>query len=122
MDDAPRREGGSQRLLGIVVASAGGLGLATGVVLGLFAKSTHDEALGYCNAARQCDQRGIDLDETASSQADASTIALVVGATLVAGGGVLYLTAPRARQSASKTLRVSVGGPGQIRVNVGGTF
>ncbi|HVJ92299.1 MAG TPA: hypothetical protein VM580_21010 [Labilithrix sp.] len=121
-DAAPRAEWSSQRVLGIVLASAGAAGLAAGGVLGLVARANHDAALGYCNAARQCERRGLELDETASAQADASTIAFVAGGALVLGGAVVYLTGPRSKRSAARPLHLSFGAPGRVGVNLGGSF
>lgn len=118
----PASSGSSQRTLGIVVAGAGAVGLATGAVFGLLAKSTQDESLGYCNAARQCEPRGLELDRAAGTQADISTVAFVAGGALLLGGAVLYLTASRSPQSASAPLRLSVGASGPMGMNLRGSF
>ena len=112
----PKDEGGTQRLVGLVVGGAGLVSLGAGAFFGLKARSTYDDALGQCNPSFQCRQRGLDLADDAKSQATISTIAFVAGGLLLAGGGVLYFTAPRG------ATRVGLGGPGLAGMTVGGAF
>jgi hypothetical protein len=92
---APR--GGTQRVAGLAVAGAGAVGLAIGTVFGLVAKGTYDGAVSnYCKAGpSSCTQPGVTGGRSAHDQATASTVAFVAGGALLAGGGLLYLTAPR---------------------------
>lgn len=131
---APSNAGQPQRIIGLVVAGAGVVAIGAGAFFGLKASSTYDDALPFCNAANQCKQRGLDLRDDAGSEATISTFAFIAGGALVAGGAVLYFTAPRgggagapstgAREPARSDgrMRVSLGGPGLAGVTVGGAF
>ena len=123
-------EGGTQRLIGLVAGGAGIAALGVGAFFGLKAQSTYSDALAQCNPSRQCDQQGVDLGNDATSQATISTVAFVAGGVLLAGGAVLYLTAPRGTASTAKAkpdrtpekMHVSLGGPGLAGLTVGGAF
>jgi len=75
----------------------GGAGLAVGVITGLVDGSKHSTLAGECdNAAGTCaPQFAGDLDSFHTWRT-VSTIGYVVGALGVAGGGVLWFTAPKA--------------------------
>jgi hypothetical protein len=111
-----KEAGKTQRLVGLVLGGAGLVSLGAGAFFGLKAGSTYDDALAKCNPAHQCQQSGLDLADDARSQATISTVAFVAGGLLLAGGGVLYFTAPRG------TTHVAVGGPGLAGMTVGGAF
>ena len=94
---ASRSDGGrTQRYVGIGVAIGGAVGVAIGAVLGLGAKSKLDasNADGHCAPAGDCDATGLSLRSDAKGAALGSTIGFVVGAAAIAGGAVLYFTAP----------------------------
>ena len=90
--------GRTQRIAGGAAAGAGVIGVAIGAVLGVVAKSKLDQSNsgGHCDAADTCDGPGLGLRSSAESAALGSTVAFVVGGALVAGGAVLWFTAPRA--------------------------
>ena len=118
VDAVKSSDGSTQRLIGLIAGGAGIVALGAGAFFGLKAKSTYNDALAQCNPSKQCDQRGLDLGSDATSQATISTVAFVAGGALLAGGAVLYLTAPRGTA-------VSVGGTwnrGVAAVTVGGAF
>ncbi len=92
--DAGATDGSGQRTWGLVLGGVGIAGLATGSVLGLMAKSKHDEALDYCDTNNRCTEQGLSLDDDARARATASTVLFGVGAASLVGGAVLYLTAP----------------------------
>jgi hypothetical protein len=131
---APSGDGSALRVAGLVLAAGGIVALGAGAFFGLKAKSTHDDALSHCNAARQCDQSGVGLGDDASSQATVSTIAFIAGGALLIGGAVLFLSAPspapppqvaRATTRRARTkegLRVTVGGPGLAGLSLRGAF
>ena len=125
----PSEAGGTQRLVGLVVGGAGIVALGAGAFFGLKARSTYDDALAQCNPAHQCQQQGLDLADDATSQATISTIAFVAGGVMLAGGAVLYLTAPRgapttgaAPPRSTGNMHVSLGGPGLAGMSLGGAF
>jgi hypothetical protein len=91
-----------QKLLGLGAAGVGVVSLGLGAYFGLHAKSKLDESTsdGHC-ADQKCDPTGIDLHDQAQSSAVVSTIAFAVGVVAVAGGAVLYFTAPKEERKAS---------------------
>lgn len=95
----PQPEGSSwstQKTLALVAGGVGIVGVGVGSVFGLQAKSKNDEALQpqNCRSSTQCTQHGLDLTNDAKSAATLSTVAFAVGAVALAGGVVLWVTAP----------------------------
>lgn len=114
--------GSAQRVVGITLAGTGAAALIVGGVLGITAKVEYDKSDGECSPANICSREGINVRDSASGQATASTILFIAGGALVAGGAVLFFTAPKARPAGSATLsapRVGVSPAGLI---VRGTF
>jgi hypothetical protein len=90
-------DGSGQRTVGLVLAGAGVVGVVIGSVFGLAAKSTYDQASQACrDGTGPCLGADVGHSNDAHSQAAVSTGAFVVGGALIAGGLVLYLTAPKA--------------------------
>jgi hypothetical protein len=127
-----RSDGSTQRIVGLALGGAGVVALGVGAIFGLGAKSKYDDALKHCNGAHQCDAQGLSLDDDAKSAGTASTIGFVAGAHLLAGGAVLYLTAPssppekptagRAPHRRTRVLDVSFNGPGIAGIRMGGEW
>jgi hypothetical protein len=112
-EEGPPR-GGTQRVLGLVVAGVGLAGLAVGTVFGLQASSKNDDAGAHCRG-NLCDAEGIRLDKQGRDDATISTISFIAGGVLAAGGLVIILTAPSGREKVSSptqsaSLGVSAGG------------
>ncbi|MCB9584462.1 MAG: hypothetical protein H6718_03650 [Polyangiaceae bacterium] len=129
--------GSGQRTLGIVVGVVGLLGVGAGTFFGLQASSKNSEADDNCRGAdpTQCSQKGVDLGQEAQDAATLSTIAFGVGALALAGGIVLYATAPSGDEKAAGARRRNAarfrGGelrlapavaPGHAGVFLGGRF
>jgi hypothetical protein len=88
--------GGTQRTAGLVLAGAGALGLLVGGAFGLVAMGKENDALdNHCPHQPLCDAQGVRLGQDAKSAATVSTIAFAVGGAALAGGIVLFFTAPR---------------------------
>ncbi|HVH41883.1 MAG TPA: hypothetical protein VM925_06050 [Labilithrix sp.] len=99
-DASPQASLGSGRkVLGLVTAGVGVIGVGIGAAFGLMAKSTHDDALAHCHGNRLCDPEGVRLGDEASAKAAVSTVGFVAGGLLIATGAVLYLTAPKEHSS-----------------------
>jgi hypothetical protein len=110
--DQPAPSGGSTRKwIGIGLVGVGVVGVVLGSVFGLQAKSKNDQALQSqnCRTSSVCDQQGLNLTNDAKNSATISTIAFAVGGVAVAGGLVLWLTAPSSspRPAATTGLRVT---------------
>ena len=121
-----RRSGRTQRTVGLVVGGVGIAGLAVGTILGVRAVALKNDRDGLCSSGNLCDAAGVAKDQHARDAALGSTIGFVAGGALLAGGVVLFLTAPPTRsvQSALRAVgppAVQVGLAGE-RVVVGGTF
>lgn len=96
----PASPGATQRVLAIVAGGAGVAGLAVGGVFGFVAKGHNDDAAGHC-AGSLCDAAGIASLDQARSAATVSTVGFIAGGALLAGGVVLWLTAPSAAPNAA---------------------
>jgi hypothetical protein len=94
----------SRRVIALSGAAVGVAGIAVGAVLGGYALAAkNDEAadcsLSSCKMPRQANEDYT----TAGHNATGSTVAFIVGGALVAGGAVLWFTAPRSSPAASST-------------------
>lgn len=86
---------GTQRLVGYGIGGAGIVAAGVGVVFGAIAKSRNDDARDNLCSDVDCTQAGADKIESAQSAATISTVLVVAGAALVAGGVALVFTAPK---------------------------
>jgi len=99
-----------RRPVGIAAVAIGGAGLVLGGVLGALAIAKNDESNGpgLCNAdTDRCSFEGRELRRDALGLATASTIAVVAGGVVAAGGLVLWMTAPAGGREASASVGVS---------------
>jgi hypothetical protein len=106
---APSDSGiGTQRILSLVAGSIGVAGIAVGTAFGVAALSKKTAAENICpNDCATPD--GVNRWSDAVATGNVATVALVVGAVGLAGGALLWLTAPRATPS-SPRIGVSLGG------------
>ncbi len=111
--------GNTQRLVGLVVAGVGVVGLGVGTVFGLSAKSKYNDSDAHCNANDQCDATGLGLRSDGMTAATVSTLAFGVGAAALVGGAVLYFTAPR---GARTTALLPAIGPQGASLSLRGSF
>ncbi len=99
--EEPKNNGNTQRIFGL---SAMGVGVAAGIVgtvFGVVAKSKNDTSNdGPCNAETNLcsSQQGVDERSAAKTDALVSTIAFIGAGVFVAGGAVLYFTAPTSKR------------------------
>jgi len=115
--------GKTQRIVGLAVGGVGIVGLALGTVFGLQAKSKNDDASSACPDPSHCSQAGIDLDKKAHDAATISTIGFIAGGALLAGGAVLFFTAPSGSPAAEPAASVGVRAtPGGAAMTFGATF
>lgn len=99
----PVDTGGSRRrsrlLLAYGVGGAGGVALLAGVFIGLRAKNNYNEQFDNMNCTETdgspvCNDTGFSAQSDAVSLANVGTVLGVGGLALIAGGAVLYFTAP----------------------------
>lgn len=111
------------RTTGVVVAGVGAIGLLTGTVLGLAAKSSYDDARGRCaDGSRACPSSAVSGSDSAYGMATGATVIFVVGAAAAAGGAalILFSPAPGTTTGASKPAGAHAAlhvGPGSIGVH-----
>lgn len=94
---APRS---TQKTIGAALAIVGLVGVGVGGVTGGLAISKQSESNeGHCEGNR-CDAEGLALRDDGLTMASISTVGFIAGAALLAGGVVLYLTAPSPKTTA----------------------
>lgn len=99
---------GGQRIAAIALAGAGVAGLAVGTIFGLQAMSHKDDADAVCGSGGGCStQAGVSAGEDARSAGNLSTVGMIVGGVALAGGAVLWFTAP---EQPSTEIGVGLGG------------
>ena len=105
---------GAQRIAGVAVGSAGVVGLVVGGVFGGIAISKNNQSKQQCSPADPtfCNDAGVSLREETKTASTVSTAAMVVGGVALAGGVVLFVTAPSGKkpESARVELLPWVGG------------
>lgn len=106
---------GTQKILAIVAASIGVVGLGIGGVTGALALSEKSDAEKLCpkNPCGATDVDGVNKWKDAVSMGNISTVGFIVGAAGIVGGAVLWFTAPGSRVEPSTQIGF---GPGSIRV------
>jgi tetratricopeptide (TPR) repeat protein len=97
--------GRTRKIIGIGLGSAGLVAMGVAGYLTLDARSTYNDALdAHCmGASDTCNDEGLRITADARSRANKATIITLVGVAAVAGGVVLYLTAPKSAESATRT-------------------
>jgi hypothetical protein len=93
----------TQKTLALVTGGVGVAGIAVGSVFGWMAHSSWSSSQSACPSASNCPQhaQAISDHDSATSSATIATIAFAAGAAAVAGGLVLWLTAPHAEAAGS---------------------
>ena len=99
---------GGMRIAALASGGLGVAGLAVGGIFGGIALSHASDARDHC--VSRCDGDGLDARKDARSSADISTVGLIAGGVLLAGGVVLWLVAPQRRVSTGKAERRAGGG------------
>ena len=115
VDEHPGR---GRRIAGLAIASAGAIGLGIAGYVTLDARSSYNDALAaHCmGVTNMCNAAGLELTHDARSRANTATVIAILGGVAIAGGVVLYVTAPKRTYIAPSAER-SGGG-----VVFGGTF
>jgi serine/threonine-protein kinase len=106
--------------MGLVVGAAGIVGIGVGSFFGLRAISIYGDAKDHCPDVACKDAEGLTLTDDAKNAASAANIAFGIGLVALAGGVVLYLTAPSAGGTADSGAIHARLGPGSIML--GGSF
>ena len=87
-----------RRVAGLAIAGVGVVGVGIGAYFGLHTKSKLDEsnADNNCQPNNHCNATGASLRHDAQSAGTVSTVAFGIGLLAIAGGAVVYFTAPKA--------------------------
>jgi hypothetical protein len=110
-ESAPLVDPSTRRSLGLSLGAAGAAGLVLGGVFGLLSKATYDHGHQECGNVKMCSSpAGVRDVQSAFSQATVSTVAFVGGGALLAGGALLYFTAPKSDDVAVSATVSSGGG------------
>ncbi len=90
--------GKTRRYLGIGIGSAGVVAVGVASIITLSARSKYKDALAdHCMGSTSgCDATGFKLTHDARSRANVATVVTLIGVAAIAGGAVLYFTAPNA--------------------------
>ena len=117
------KSGSTQRVAAVAVGGVGVVGLAVGTVFGLKATSNWSDVKNHCTSyPNGCSDEGVSLHDSAESAATISNIAFGIGLAGLAGGAILWFTAPSAsRESAVLPTPIRVGFDGR-QLLVRGTF
>jgi hypothetical protein len=86
--------GSTQRTVAIVAGSVGVAGLAAGVVMGLVAKNSQNEAAARCPGGSCTDPSDVEQASSAQNLGNIATGVFIAGAASLVAGGVLWFTAP----------------------------
>ena len=122
--------GSEMAIAGWVIGGAGVVGIAIGSALGIAAMGKRDRLEEECTEVNPVDGKNIcepgeetNVQETAQTFADGSTVAFAIGGVLLAGGIVLILTAPSDdAEPATEARLIPVIGPSGAGLTVTGTF
>jgi hypothetical protein len=76
--------------VGLAVAGVGVASLAVGAITGLMTLNKASTVKEHCNGALACDRAGVDAASGGSTLSLVSTITVIAGAALLAGGGTLF--------------------------------
>lgn len=106
--------GSTQRVVSYVAMGLGVVGLGVGTVFGLRTSSIWTEAQTHCTGV-ECDRTGVTLATDAKNAGTVSTISFIAGGVLLAGGALLFFTAPRGGSKPASGKRE----PSEMRVGVG---
>jgi hypothetical protein len=113
--------GGTQRMVGIVLGGAGVAGLVVGGIFGGVASGKNSDAKRLCPTTQCTSAEGVKDNDDAKSAATVSTVAMVAGGALLAGGLVLFFTAPKGGNETAIQVAPAFG-RGEAGLRIGGAF
>jgi hypothetical protein len=105
--------GGTRRILGLALAGAGlvGIGIGSGFGIDAASKKGVVDDPRFCvrqaDGKVRCNAEGTAQLDSANTAAAISTVLFVVGGALIAGGIVLFATAPKSAPETKAAVRVS---------------
>ena len=115
------RPGDTQRTAGLVVGGAGAVSMGVGTIFLLRALSKDDSSKDHCSSDNRCTDKGKELRDEARSSGNIATVFVGAGAAALAGGALLYFTAPSPESTAHFWLGPQAATTG-VSVQAGGRF
>jgi hypothetical protein len=112
----------TQRILAYGLGGLGLVGVGIGTVFGLKAISKNDESNERGCVGNECSPSAGALREDAQSAGTLSTVAFAVGGAALAGGVVLFLTAPNSKAEGSRPVARIALAPSGGRLELGATW
>ena len=108
----PSPVGQGQRTLGVVIASVGVATVIASGVLTWLAAGKNEDSKEHCQATNPnfCTRRGVEEREDAKKLANIATVVGIAGGVTLAGGAVLFLTAPRDGRGRASGLSIGLRG------------
>ncbi len=102
-DPTPPSPGRTRRIAGLALMGVAAASLGVGGYLALDARGDYRAALdAHCMGAKDmCNDEGLRITGDARSRANLATVFVIAGAAAVAGGVVLYVTAPSSGKTES---------------------
>jgi len=116
---ADENPGGTQRIIGLVLAGGGLVGVGLGTYFGLRAIDKEKQADKNCSPTLCQEKADFESSDQAHSAATGSTISFVAGGALLAAGAVVFFTAPSKSSSVGLSPVVA---PGFAGIRIGGTL
>jgi hypothetical protein len=116
----------TRKYVALGLGGAGVLAAGVGLVFGIKARSSYNDATALCGSDQVCTDAGTfardkQLVGDANSSATISTVMIIGGGAAIAAGVIVYLTAPRAGERATARL-VPVPNDGGAGLALAGTF
>jgi tetratricopeptide (TPR) repeat protein len=108
--------------VGIVLGTAGLVGIGVGTGFGIAAISKANTAKETCSGNQCTAQKGVDAAHDASSNATISTIGFAAGGALLATGVILFFWGGRKSERDSALHWGAVATPSRVSVEVGGAW
>lgn len=97
-----------RKTLAVVTGAAGLVGVGLGIGFGAFASSAQSSEKNHCSSASCTNYpQAVEDYNTANKDATGSTIFWIAGAVFLAGGIVLWVTAPSGSSSSGRGLRLT---------------
>jgi hypothetical protein len=113
VDSVSSSAGNTQRIVALVAAGVGVVGVGVGTIFGLQSMSKRSDANTRCPGATCSDQAGVELWNDTRSAGNISTIAFAVGGVGLATGAILWFTA----KSPTRTTALQADiGPGSVQI------
>ena len=107
--EEPSPPGHTRRIAGITIGAAGLVGFGVASYLTLDARSKYNDAIdAHCMGDKSmCDDEGLKITKDARSRANIATVVTVISLAAIAGGVVLYVTAPKGSAEKKTALYLS---------------